>query len=228
VGDDQLALALAPRALPGHGRRVRRMEATAGAGPFDDPAYLFEPWWPGSRGIVRIAGGRVRIEADELADLIDAVPDLDALAGRIGPGDAVLDGVVLVLDPAGRPDAQLLRRRLAERRFRDGTPAFVAVDALVLGGRSVAGRPFAERRERLADAFRPADWCLVSRGFPGEGHTVAVAVSPLGFTAVSAHRLDAPYVRGPAGDAWIRLPLEPVDPAPRMPPLLAVYRSLQL
>jgi bifunctional non-homologous end joining protein LigD len=228
VGDDQLALALAPRAVPRPGRRVRRMDATAGTGPFDDPAYLFEPWWPGSRGIVRIAGGHVRIEADELADLIDAVPDLDALADHVGPGDAILDGVVLVLDAAGRPDAHLLRRRLAERQFHAGTPAFVAVDALVLGGRSVAGRPFAERRDRLADAFRPADWCLVSRGYPGEGHTVAVAISPLGFTAMSAHRLDAPYVRGPAGDSWLRLPLEPVDPAPQMPPLLAVYRSLQL
>jgi hypothetical protein len=67
---------------------------------------------------------------------------------------------------------------------------------------------------------------MAGRGFIGDGTTVAIALGALGFRALSARRLDAPLRRGPARDAWYRVP---VVAAPReLPPFLAVFRRLPL
>lgn len=213
--------------------RVRPMRPTEGRAPFDDPAYLFEPWWPGIHAFVFVAGGRVRLQADALADPGPAFPELAGVAELVQVARAVLETTILVLDGRARPSAELLRRRLAGEWRGAGTPlragraALVATDLLWLGGRSLARRPFGERRSELATVLEPSPWCLPGRGFVGEGITVARALGELGFHWVSAHRLDAPYHAGPAGDAWFRVPIE--EPAERTPPtFLAVARRLGL
>ena len=35
-------------------QRIVAMRPTEGGGPFDDPAYFFEPWWPGIRAFVLV------------------------------------------------------------------------------------------------------------------------------------------------------------------------------
>ncbi len=208
--------------------RIRPMRPTPGDGPFDDPAYLFEPWWPGSRTFVVIEAGRVRLEADELADPVAAFPELGAIANLIVPpiDGTVLGGTVLVLDRGGRPSQSLLRRRLSDPSQHSGRPAFVADDLLYAGGRSLLRRPLSERRTRLDELLRPTDWCLASRGYIGDGTTVAQALIGLGIGGLSARRLSAIYRPGPAGDAWFWIPLPTADRPSS--PLLTVIRSLGL
>lgn len=204
-------------------------------GAFDDPAYLFEPWWPGTRAIAFVEDGRVRLQADELADMLGAFPELAALPAQVAASDAVLDGVVLVLDGSGRPDPVLLRARLSGREAArgEGRAAFVGTDLLAAGGARVSRLPFVRRRERLAAVLATTEWCTASRGYPGEGRMLAIAAAELGFRALSAHRLDAPYRAGPAGDAWLRVPLdeqpsaEPPVERP-LPSIVAVFRRLPL
>ncbi len=236
---EPLPLEFAPRAarLP---ERILPMRPTDGEGPFDDPGYFFEPWWPGIRAIVLVEGGAVRLRAEALADPSPAFPELAGVAGLVRGDGLVLDATLMVLDARGRPSRPLLERRLrgcgpggaAAAGAPGGTPpgggaaALVASDLLYLDGRSLAGRPFGERRGELAAILRPADWCLAGRGFVGDGTTVAAALGELGFRALSARRLDAPLRAGPAGDAWYRVP---VVAAPRtLPPLVAVFRRLPL
>jgi ATP-dependent DNA ligase len=102
----------------------------------------------------------------------------------------------------------------------------VAVDLLRAGDRPLAGRPFAERRRRLEDLVRPSDWCAVSRGVVGEGHMLASVAADLGFDTISARRLTARYRQGPAGDAWLRIPIAGGTGVRRLPPFLAVFRQL--
>ena len=206
------------------------MIPSEGSAPFDDPAYLFEPWWPGTRVLAVVAGGTLRLEAAELADVLGTFPELGALPGQLAVPDAIVEGTVLVLDRGARPDADLLRRRLADPSVRAGRPAFIATDLLAAGGRRLTRRPFSRRRERLQAILATTDWCTTSRGYPGEGRTLAVAAAQLGFRALSARRLDAPYRAGPAGGAWLRVPLGPDLPHDerRLPPIIAVFRRLPL
>jgi len=204
--------------------RIVPMRPTDGEGPFDDPRYFFEPWWPGIRALAFVEGGAVRLRAEALADPLPAFPELAGVAGLVRGDGAVLDTTLMVLDARGRPSRTLLERRL--RGGRGGAAALVASDLLYLDGVSLARRPFGERRGELAAVMAPSPWCLAGRGFVGDGMTVAEALGALGFRALSARRLDAPLRHGPAGDAWYRVP---VVAAPReLPPLLAVLRRLPL
>jgi bifunctional non-homologous end joining protein LigD len=205
--------------------RILPMQPVAGVGPFDDRTFLFEPWWPGLRALVWVEGGRItRLQVDGLADAMAAFGELgDELPAQLMEDEVVLDGCLLVLDEGGWLDADLLRRRLAGER-RAGRPAFVASDLLWSGGASLQRRPFAARRERLEAVLPDGDRCMVGHALRGEGTLLAEALKRFGFTGLSARRLDARFRSGPAGDAWLRLPMTPIVPSER--PRLALIQRL--
>jgi hypothetical protein len=72
--------------------------------------------------------------------------------------------------------------------------------------------------------LRETDWCVVGRAYENEGTTVATALEDIGLTAMSARRIAAPYRAGDAGDAWLRIPLEPVAEPARRPSLALIQR----
>jgi ATP-dependent DNA ligase len=203
------------------------MVATAGGRPFDDPAYLFEPWWPGTRVLVFVERGGIRLQAEHLSDPLEAFPELAGIRELAAGDGLVMDGTLLVIDADGRPDPEALRRRIENTGARVGQPGFVAQDLLYAGGQQLGRRPFGQRRDRLTTLLTETDWCVVGRAYREEGTTVAEALEELGIEAMSARRLTAAYVAGPAGDAWLRLPLEPAEPVSR-PPSLALLQRLPL
>ena len=197
---ETLPLEFAPAAsrLP---ERIVPMRPTDGEGPFDDPAYFFEPWWPGIRAFVLVEDGAVRLRAEALADPTPDFPELAGVAELVRADGAALDATLMVLDARGRPSRTLLERRL--RGGGGGSAALVASDLLYLGGTSLAARPFGERRGELAALMAPSPWCLAGRGFVGDGTTVAEALGALGFRALSARRLDARLRPGQIGRAHV-------------------------
>lgn len=206
--------------------RISPMQPSDGAGPFDDPGYLFEPWWPGVRAMAWVEGGRlVRLHAEGLTDALTTFGELgEELPERLLADGVVLDGWLLVLDEAGWLEPGLLRRRLAGDR-RAGRPGFVASDLLWCGGASWSRRPFEARRNGLESVLVDGDRCVVSHALRGEGTLLAEAVARFGLGALSARRLDARYRAGPARDAWLRVPIQP-HPAAR--PMLALIQRLPL
>ncbi|MDQ3880105.1 MAG: hypothetical protein M3295_03385 [Chloroflexota bacterium] len=206
---------------------VRPMHATDGDRPFDDRGYYFEPWWPGVRALPFVEAGTVRLQSEQLSDLLESFPELESLGDQLRLDGVVMDGTLLVLDDAGRPDPELLRRRLADRDASGGRAAFVATDLLYLDGQWVGSRPFSERRDRLRALVRKGETTIVGRGFREEGVTVAEALGELGMDAISARKLSARYRPGPAADAWLRVPIW--QPAPRsVRPTLSVIQKLPL
>jgi bifunctional non-homologous end joining protein LigD len=224
----QLALPItiesAPAELPA---RIRPMLPGVGGSPFDDDNVFFEPWWPGTRCFAFIERGRLRLQTEHLADPLGSVPELRSMAGQVQDDGVVLDGTLMVLGANGRPDADLLRRRLAGSVAGHGEGAFVASDVLYAGGSDVTNEPFWARRARLLQLLRDGDQCVVSRGLHGEGLTLADAVASMGLDAISARRLDSQWHAGPAGEAWQRIRVAP-DPAPEERPLLVLLQRLPL
>ena len=199
--------------------RVAPMQPGAGAAPFDDPAYLFEAWWPGVRALAWIEDGRlIRLRAAGLADALTAFSELaDELPERLMDDGVILDGWLLALDEGGWLDAELLRRRLTGDRGA-GRPAFVASDLLWSQGADWQRRPFRTRRERLEAILLDGDRCVVSHALRGEGTLLAEALARFGLDGISARRLDARYRGGAAGEAWLRVPItpEPITERPRL------------
>ncbi|MGZ6214264.1 MAG: hypothetical protein ACXWMG_04870, partial [Candidatus Limnocylindria bacterium] len=124
---EQLPLPVSPspdapaRRLPS---RISPMQATDVDVPFDDPGYLFEPWWPGARAIAFCEHQALRLQVAGMADALAAFPELMPMPEQLSEDGVVLDGTLLVLDDAGRPDPDLLRARLGGSQL-PGRPAYV-------------------------------------------------------------------------------------------------------
>jgi len=215
--DEGLALHLPNRVVP--------MQATQVDAPFDDADYFFEPWWPGVRAFALVERGRLRLQADGLADAAATFPEMAELLGQLGEDGVVLDGTLLVLDDDGRPDGGLLRSRLGGD-VTAGRPAYVASDLLWAGGQAVTRRTFRVRRRWLEALLAAGDRVTVGHGYTGDGTLVAEALATLGIDGLSARQLSARYRGGPAGAAWLRAPIIP--PEPRARPTLALILRLPL
>lgn len=220
-----------PLSIPSHNSdaasrlpaRVAPMHPTAGEAPFDSDEYLFEPWWPGARAWIFVEGGVLRLRTQGLADALAAFPELRDMTAGLRTDGAVIEGTLLVLDERGRPDPDLLRARLEAGEWV-GSPAFVATDLLWADYRPLGRRPFHARRARL-DAVVPAsDTMVVGRGYPREGVLVAEALASLGIEALSARRTTARHRAGPAGDAWLRVPVAPRSVVHERPTLALILR----
>ena len=223
--DEQLDLPIPSEPGPALPERVPVMQPTPGPGPFDDADYLFEPWWPGIRAMAWVEGGRLsRLRAEGMADALAGFAELaEELPGRLMEDAVVLDGWLLALDEGGWLDPELLRRRVGGD-LRAGRPGFVASDLLWSGGVAWHRRGFGARRQRLEAVLLDGDRCVVSHALRGEGTLLAEALGRFGLEGLSARNLRARYRRGPAGDAWLRLPIHPAARSER--PRLALIQRL--
>ena len=223
---EQLSLAIDDSSV-GTLPRLRPMLPAVGAVPFDDPDWFFEPWWPGASAVAYVEGGTVRLQTEHLADPLEAFPELSVLAGQLRSHRVIAAGTLLVLDAEGRPDADLLRHRLANPSARAGVAAFVASDLLYRDGRTLAALPFEERRGQLARELTDGETCVLSRGVRGEGLTMADAVASMGLSDISARELGARYRPGLQDESWLRVPVAEAPVAPARP-LLALLQRLPL
>lgn len=222
-----MSLAIDERPTAGKLPRLRQMLPTSADAPFDDEAWFFEPWWPGTTALAFLESGLLRLQTEHLADADAAFPELAGI-GRHFDGDGlIVGGTLLVLDEDGRPDSELLRRRLADPTTRAGDAAFVAAELLHAGGRSLLDVGFGKRRARLAAILRDGDRCVISRGLRGEGTTLADAVSSMGIGEISARLLSERYRSGQVDEGWLRMPVERAPTTPTRP-LLALLQRLPL
>src|SRR6266545_8148448 len=117
-------------------------------------AFLYEPKWDGFRAIVFRGGSELFIQSRDLRPLDRYFPELhDALFARL-PDGCVLDGEIVIATPRGL-DFEALQLRLHPAASRvaklanEMPSAFVAFDALAIGGRDLRNEPLEERRTQL-------------------------------------------------------------------------------
>ncbi|CAN5715287.1 hypothetical protein BH23CHL7_BH23CHL7_21200 [soil metagenome] len=228
TGSEQLSLAIEPAEQPTSlPRSLRPMKPVLGHAPFDDDEWFFEPWWPGTPALAYVTPSGLRLQIDHLADPASCFPELADLGRQFATPELIVESTLLVLDDEGRPDGDLLRRRLTDARDRAGWPALVCSDLLYFGHRSMLDVAFAERRAELGRQLSDGDACVVSRGLRGEGTTLAQAVASMGLTEIGARRMTARYRPGTTDENWLRLPVAE-EPAPTTRPLLALLQRLPL
>jgi len=253
---DQLSLEL-PTEPPNLPWGLRPMLARFFPTPFDSPNHVFQPLWGGLRVLAFVAGSDPPRSAHALAlldpdgvDRIAHFPELGAVRDQLAAGSAVLDGEIVVVDRAGRLDANGLAARLAGRpgvAGRPGPPAvFLAFDLLHLDGRSLLGAPLHRRRDLLRRLVGPGGAVLVVPAVEADGRALHAAVVAQGLAGVLARLRTSPYLPGVRSRLWRFVPARPPADAdlgstpeaaagapfeePSLPaaPVLAVFSRLPL
>jgi bifunctional non-homologous end joining protein LigD len=194
---------------------IEPMTAVAGKLPADDRAWAFEIRWPGVRAIAFVDGGRLRLDAGDEQDLDRRFPEVARAGGAFGARPVALDGVLTVLDEAGRPDPELLAARLApgsdstvRRRARDHPATYVAFDVLHLDGHATTDLAYEERRRLLTELLGAVDAAPAVHApshHVGDGAALLDVARGQGLAGVIAKRLDSSYESGRASDAWISI-----------------------
>jgi ATP-dependent DNA ligase len=165
--------------------------------------YAYEPKWDGFRCLAFVAErGRVDLRSRHGRPLARYFPELVAALGTLP--EAVLDGEIVAVGPAGADFAALLGRlhpsatRVA-RLARETPAAFVAFDLLADGSEDLRPCPFGERRARL-EAFlaaaRPPLELTTATPDAAVARAWLDAPERSGVDGVVAKRLDLPYAAG--------------------------------
>jgi bifunctional non-homologous end joining protein LigD len=133
---------------------LRPMLAVTGEVPAG-PGWAFEFKWDGVRAIVGAAGDRVRFTSRNGNDVTLGYPELTRIALG-GDRRLLLDGELVALDPAGRPDFGLLQHRMHVRSPSAELQAAVPVllylfDVLEIDGTPLVREPYDTRRARLLE-----------------------------------------------------------------------------
>ncbi|HEY2831715.1 MAG TPA: ATP-dependent DNA ligase [Sporichthyaceae bacterium] len=122
--------------------------------------YGYEPKFDGFRAVIFADGADIEIGSRNTKPMNRYFPELVAAFTELLPERCVIDGEIVLPDPAGvRLDFEALQQRIHPAASRvkmlaETTPArFVAFDLLALGDEDLTRRPYGERRAMLAETL---------------------------------------------------------------------------
>jgi bifunctional non-homologous end joining protein LigD len=173
--------------------------------------WAFEMKWDGIRALVEVSDGGVRLSSRNGIDITAAYPELASLVD-VTAGTAILDGEIVALNKAGRPDFGVLQKRMnltkpAEiERMTASTPVhFMVFDILELNGEKLTGRPYTERREILERTVSSTGPIQVPPAFDGDIGAAMSTSRSLGLEGVLAKRRESTYLVGRRGRSWLKV-----------------------
>ena len=177
----------------------------------DTAAWAFEMKWDGIRAIAEVRGGELRLISRNGVDITVSYPELAELPTRLA-ADAVLDGEIIALNKAGRPDFGVLqtRMKLTKKKYVDEARAttpvhFMAFDVLELDGEDLTALPYAERRSRLAEALSTSGAIELPPAVEGDVRSALDTSRTLGLEGIVAKRRDSPYLTGRRAKSWVKI-----------------------
>jgi bifunctional non-homologous end joining protein LigD len=193
---------------------VAPMLASAGEPP-SGLGWAFEFKWDGVRVIAAATGEQVRLHSRNGNDITGGYPELAVLSGLVADRAVLLDGEIVALDEAGRPDFGLLQQRM---HVRSPSPELVGrvpisyyvFDLLDLDGCRLLPHSYQRRRERLAalglDGKSPRVR-VPPHHTDVEGRQLLQVARLHGVEGVVGKRLSSRYEPGRRSPAWTKTAL---------------------
>ncbi|MCU1447154.1 ATP-dependent DNA ligase [Cryobacterium sp.] len=181
-----------------------------------DSDWAYEMKWDGIRMLAYLDGGpdgSVRFLTRNGNDVTPSFPELvEDLRTALGRHAAVLDGEVVALDRANRPDFSLLQTRLGltgdldVRRAQRGAPVhYFVFDLLEHDGAALVERPYSERRTALDSLVAGTGTVQVPPAFDGEAAEVLATSARLGLEGLIAKENGSSYQSGRRSDRWVKI-----------------------
>ncbi len=192
-------------------KKIPPMLAFAAPEPFDSKRHLFEVKWDGTRCLLFLQRGEIRLQNRRLEAITHRYPELREIGRHLKARNAILDGELVVLED-GKPNFPKL-----QQREQAGEPArikllsrllpavYVAFDILYLNSQEVFHLPLLHRKEKLAAVLGETPYLLES-GFIRE-HGVAYFREAVarGLEGIMAKTLTGPYLIGRRSRSWLKI-----------------------
>lgn len=177
----------------------------------DTARWAFEMKWDGVRVIAEVAHGQVRLSSRNGIDVTATYPELQQLADLV-EGDAMLDGEVVALNKAGRPDFGVLQKRMkltkkaeVERMMQTIPAHFMVFDVLEFSGRNLTAESYTERRSLLERTVTSSGAVQVPPAFEGDIAAAMATSRTLGLEGIIAKRRDSTYSPGKRVQSWVKV-----------------------
>src|SRR5207302_709610 len=172
---------------------IEPMKSTLVERPPRGDDWLFEVKWDGVRALAFVENEEVRLQARSGLRCERQYPELAVIHHHIAAGQAVLDGEIAVLDPAGVSRFHLIQPRIANadpntiaHLVRSTPVVYFTFDLLYLDGYDLRGLPLATRRELLEKVLEPGAVVRISEAFPGRGEALLDAARENGLEGIVA------------------------------------------
>ena len=198
-------------------RNVKVMLAGSADRPFSGEGWIFELKYDGYRALAAKDGNEVEIRHRGGRDATALYPDLVPSIRALPVSRAVLDGEIVVLDPAGRPSFQALQRRAqltrprdVQRAVRELPVAFFAFDLLGVGSRDARPLPLRQRKAALRRLLADSGPLRYADHVETRGEELFRAVGDRELEGIMAKRADAPYRAG-RSPAWLKIRVHRAD-----------------
>ena len=192
--------------------KLAPMLAAAADGPFNDPAFLFEPKLDGYRCLALRRDGKVRLLSRRGLDQSAQFPEVVAALQEQVLDDFILDGEIVAHDQSGKPSFHALQTRgqlKSEYEIRAAlktTPCvFYAFDLLHLAGMNLRGADYRSRKRWLGQCVLPSTHLQVLPATQAEGEHFYAAALEAGFEGIIAKRHDSRYETGVRSPAWLKV-----------------------
>jgi len=153
---------------------------------FDDPKWLFELKYDGFRALLYIEAGDVRFVSRNGKHMRRFDQLAQALFKELKVQEAILDGELVCLDQAGRP-------QFNELFSRRGTPYYIAFDLLWLDNKDLRDLPLIRRKARLKERIIGRPGIGYAGHYPGVGEPLFESVKKLDLEGVVAKKMNSPY-----------------------------------
>lgn len=171
----------------------------------------FEIKVDGARVQIHRDGERIAVYSRQLNDVTAALPETVSAIRELPIEDAVLDGEVIALDATGGPlPFQVTMRRFGRRLDVDSLRAelpltTVLFDVLRLNGTDLFDLAERERRAHLEIVAPHLSVRRLVTNDPQQAQTFYDEVLAQGHEGLMAKALDASYVAGARGAAWLKI-----------------------
>jgi len=191
--------------------RIEPMLATLASTPFSDPDWLYEIKWDGYRLEAVVRDGNVKLWTRSLKDGETYFPGLLPNATWIDAREAIVDGEVVAIDEAGRPDFGLLQERISQSRGGRGANGLVyeVFDLLHFDGKSLLKVPLEDRKRLLRSILRESSHVRFASHVTGEGEAFMEAARAKGLEGIVAKLRRSSYEPGRRTPAWLKLKIRP-------------------
>ena len=187
-------------------RYLEPMKATLATKPFRDEDWLFEVKWDGYRVEAVVRDGVVELFTRNGHNAEAYFPRLLTPPTWIEAREAIVDGEVVALDEAGRPDFGLLEERLGGQA---GPVVFQAFDLLHLDGHSLLDVPLEQRKRLLEQVLRPNARVQFARHVETEGAAFFEAAKAQELEGIVAKHRRSRYEPGKRSPSWLKLKVRP-------------------